>query len=33
MVRPEVVRRRLEALQEHLAILERLARCDEPQFL
>jgi len=33
MVRAEVVRRRLQALQEHLAILERLARYDEPRFL
>ncbi len=33
MVRPEVIRRRLEAISENLAVLERIARYDEDEFL
>ncbi len=33
MVRPEVIRRRLDKLSEHLQILERLARYSESEFL
>jgi len=33
MVHAEVIRRRLEALQDHLAILARLAQYDETAFL
>ncbi len=33
MVRPEVIRRRLEAISENLAVLERIARYDEEEFL
>ena len=33
MVRPEVIRRRIEAISENLAVLERIARYDEDEFL
>ena len=33
MVRPEVIRRRIEAVSENLEVLERLARYDEGEFL
>ncbi|OOC09678.1 MULTISPECIES: type VII toxin-antitoxin system HepT family RNase toxin [Thioalkalivibrio] len=33
MVRPEVIRRRIEAVSENLEVLERLARYDEDEFL
>lgn len=33
MVRPEVIRRRLEMLSEHLRILERIAQYEQREFL
>ena len=33
MVRPEVIRRRLEVLSEHLRILERIAQYEQREFL